>query len=125
MTVSFERRFLLELPFGSCAGVSLPAGEFELPAALHPEEAAFALTLPEARRAGWVGGRVALRAALEHARVEAQGAYETVALGGALSWRVVWLARRLPPKLPIAVGSEALLAHVRALVAADAVAAGG
>jgi Domain of unknown function (DUF4380) len=56
--------------------------------------------------------------------VEAQGAYETVAPGAALSWRVVWLARRLPPKLPIAVGSEALLAHVRALVAADAVAAG-
>jgi 4'-phosphopantetheinyl transferase EntD len=71
VTVSFERRFLLELPFGSCAGVSLPAGEFELPAALHPEEAAFARTLPEARRAGWVGGRVALRAALEQARVEA------------------------------------------------------
>jgi hypothetical protein len=58
-----------------------------------------------------------------YVEVEAQGAYETVAPGEALSWRVVWLARRLPPQLPIAVGSEALLAHVRALVAADAVAA--
>jgi hypothetical protein len=47
-----------------------------------------------------------------------------VAPGEALSWRVVWLPRRLPPQLPVRVGSEALLAHVRALVAADAAAAG-
>jgi Domain of unknown function (DUF4380) len=59
-----------------------------------------------------------------YVEVEAQGAYETVAPGAALSWRVVWLARRLPPQLPVAVGSEALLAHVRALVAADTAAAG-
>ena len=39
--------------------------------------------------------------------------------GGALTWQVVWLARRLPEILPVSVGSEALLAHVRALVAAD------
>jgi hypothetical protein len=58
-----------------------------------------------------------------YVEVEAQGAYETVAPGEALSWRVVWLARRLPSQLPIAVGSEPLLAHVRALVAADAAAA--
>ena len=51
--------------------------------------------------------------------VEAQGAYETVAPGEALTWQVVWLARRLPEKLSVSVGSEALLAHVRALVAAD------
>lgn len=54
-----------------------------------------------------------------YVEVEAQGAYETVAPGGALTWQVVWLVRRLPAKVPIAVGSEALLAHVRALVAAD------
>jgi hypothetical protein len=59
-----------------------------------------------------------------YVEVEAQGAYETVAPGQALSWRVVWLARRLPPHLPVAVGSEPLLAHVRALVAADAAVAG-
>ncbi len=57
-----------------------------------------------------------------YVEVEAQGAYETVVPGEALSWEVVWLARRLPPRLPIAVGSEALLEHVRALVAADAAA---
>jgi enterobactin synthetase component D len=70
--VAFERRFLLDLPFGSCVGLSLPAdGAFELPAGLHPVEAAFARALPEARRIGWVGGRVALRAALAAVGVEA------------------------------------------------------
>ena len=54
-----------------------------------------------------------------YVEVEAQGAYETVEPGGALTWQVVWLARRLPEILPVSVGSEALLAHVRALVAAD------
>ena len=54
-----------------------------------------------------------------YVEVEAQGAYETVEPGGALTWQVVWLARRLPEMLPVSVGSEALLAHVRALVAAD------
>ena len=57
-----------------------------------------------------------------YVEVEAQGAYEAVAPGDALSWEVVWLPRRLPAKLPVSVGSEALLAHVRALVAADAAA---
>jgi 4'-phosphopantetheinyl transferase EntD len=70
--VAFERRFLLDLPFGICVGVSLPAdGAFELPPGLHPVEIAFARALPEARRAGWVGGRVALRAALAAGGVEA------------------------------------------------------
>jgi 4'-phosphopantetheinyl transferase EntD len=70
--VVFERRFVLDLPFGICVGVSLPAdGALELPPGLHPVETAFARALPEARRAGWVGGRVALRAALAAVAVEA------------------------------------------------------
>jgi 4'-phosphopantetheinyl transferase EntD len=70
--VAFERRFLLDLPFGTCVGVSLPEdGAFDLPTELHPVETAFARALPEARRAGWVGGRVALRAALAAVAVEA------------------------------------------------------
>src|SRR5262249_34326541 len=52
----FLRRFLAELPFGTCVGVALPEGPaFELPAALHPGEAAFARAVPEATRAAWVG----------------------------------------------------------------------
>jgi len=54
-----------------------------------------------------------------YVEVEAQGAYEIVHPGAALTWQVVWLARRLPAQLSVSVGSEALLAHVRALVAAD------
>jgi phosphopantetheine--protein transferase-like protein len=63
--LAFEPRFHRALRFGVCVGVALPAeDEFPLPAALHADEAAFARSLPRARRAGWVGGRVALRAAL-------------------------------------------------------------
>lgn len=63
--MAFEPRFHRALGFGVCVGVSLPAeDEYPLPAALHADEAAFARALPPARRGGWVGGRVALRAAL-------------------------------------------------------------
>jgi 4'-phosphopantetheinyl transferase EntD len=72
--VAFERRFLLELPFGTCVAVSLPEGDFPLPAALHPGEGAFALALPGPRRASWIGGRIALRAALAAAGLEAPDA---------------------------------------------------
>ena len=61
----FEPCLRRDLTFGVCLGVSLPADDdFTMPAALHPDEAAYARTLAPARRAGWVGGRVALRAAL-------------------------------------------------------------
>jgi len=74
--VAFERQFVRQFPFGTCVGISLPAidGEadaFDLPPVLHPEEAAFARGLSPVRRAGWVGGRVALRAALAALGVEA------------------------------------------------------
>lgn len=55
--------------------------------------------------------------------VEVQGAYETIAPGAALVWKVVWLVRHVPADLPVRAGSAPLLAHVRALVAADAAAA--
>jgi len=43
----------------------LPEGDdFAMPAGLRPEEAAFGHALPAARRATFIGGRVALRAAL-------------------------------------------------------------
>jgi hypothetical protein len=58
-----------------------------------------------------------------YVEVEAQGAYETVAPGASLGWRVVWLVRRLPPGLRSAAGSSELVAYVRGLVGADAFAA--
>jgi enterobactin synthetase component D len=52
-------------PFGALAVVSFPDGHAAPPPeALHPDELAFAAALAPARRATWVGGRVALREAL-------------------------------------------------------------
>jgi enterobactin synthetase component D len=100
--LAFERRFLLELPFGTCAGVSLPDGDFPLPAALHPGEGTFALALPAARRVSWIGGRVALRAALAAAEIEAPDAILATPRGAPL----------LPPA---AVGS---VSHKRTIAVA-------
>ncbi len=68
--MAFEQRFLVTLPFGSCAGVVLPERappEAEWPAALHADERAFAQALGEARLGSWIAGRVALRSALASA----------------------------------------------------------
>jgi hypothetical protein len=54
-----------------------------------------------------------------YVEVEAQGAYETIAPGAALTWRVVWLVRRLPPEVPRAVGSAPLLDFIRGVVETD------
>ncbi|HEY6475178.1 MAG TPA: 4'-phosphopantetheinyl transferase superfamily protein [Polyangia bacterium] len=107
MTMAFERLFLLELPFGLCAGVSLPTGDFALPAGLHPDEAAFARALPEARRAGWVGGRVALRAAFDAAKIAVPNAILSTPRGAPL----------LPPD---AVGSVSHKRTVAVALAAPA-----
>lgn len=99
----FERRFLRELPFGTCVGVALPeAPAFELPESLHVDEAAFARALPDARRAGWVGGRVALRAALAAIGVEAPAP-------------ILATPRRAPLLPPGAVGS---VSHKRTIAVA-------
>jgi len=60
-----------------------------------------------------------------YVEVEAQGAYETIAPGATLSWRVVWLVRRLPAGLPRAVGSAPLLDFIRGAVETDRAAARG
>ena len=66
--------FDLETAHGRCVGVALPLpGEPVSDAAaarLLPDERAFASTLGDARRATWIGGRVALREAL--ARIDAE-----------------------------------------------------
>jgi hypothetical protein len=57
--------------------------------------------------------------------IEAQGPYETIAPGSALSWRVVWLVRRLPSDVPCTVGSAPLLDFIRGAVEIDRAAARG
>lgn len=59
--------FDLRLEHGRCIGVRLPAPLDRLVA----EERALAARLVEARRDSWVGGRVALRTALERENVDA------------------------------------------------------
>jgi hypothetical protein len=56
---------------------------------------------------------------LTYIEIEAQGAYEEIAPGASQPWRVVWLVRRLPPDLPRAVGSAALLDYIRGEVEID------
>jgi enterobactin synthetase component D / holo-[acyl-carrier protein] synthase len=63
--VSFTVMFERDLPAGRCVAVSLPeADDFAAPPSLHPGEAAFVHSSPPARRRTFIGGRVALRAAL-------------------------------------------------------------
>jgi phosphopantetheine--protein transferase-like protein len=60
-TVMFQRR----LPAGLCVAVSLPeTDDFAPPPSLHPDEAAYVHSSPAARRVTFIGGRVALRAAM-------------------------------------------------------------
>jgi len=58
-----------------------------------------------------------------YVEIEAQGPYETIAPGAALSWRVTWLVRRLPAGVPRAVGSAPLLDFIRGVVETDRAAA--
>ncbi len=62
---------------------------------------------------------------LTYVEIEAQGPYETIAPGAALSWRVVWLVRRLPSDVPRTVGSGPLLDFIRGAVEIDRAAARG
>ncbi len=107
--MAFARRFTARLPFGTCVGVALPPSappEAEWPAALHPEERAFARGLPDERRASWLGGRAALRAALEAAALPASAPILATAQG----------APRLPP------GSLGSISHKTGLAVALAAA---
>ena len=48
--------------------------------------------------------------------IEQQGAYTMIPAGASLLWRVEWLVRSLPGSIPRTVGSDELVAFVRALV---------
>lgn len=68
--MSFALAFRRELPFGTASAVHLPStDDFTFPEELHPDEAQHAARLPAARRATFVGGRLALRDALAAAGV--------------------------------------------------------
>jgi hypothetical protein len=62
---------------------------------------------------------------LTYVEIEAQGPYETIAPGAVLSWRVVWLVRRLPGDVARTVGSAPLLDFIRGAVEIDRAAARG
>jgi len=63
--MSFEVMFEHVLPAGTCVAVTLPEGDgFAPPPTLHADEAAFVHSSSAARRATFIGGRVALRAAI-------------------------------------------------------------
>lgn len=51
-----------------------------------------------------------------YVEVEQQGACAALEMGDALDWRVEWRLRRLPARLPVDVGSDVLVRHVRHLV---------
>jgi 4'-phosphopantetheinyl transferase EntD len=106
--MSFAVRFQRELLAGVCVGVSLPQAEgFALPPGLHPDEAAFVHASPAPRRASFVGGRVALRAAMA---AVAGGAAGEAALPAILS-----TPRGAPALPPGFVGS---VSHKRELAVA-------
>jgi len=63
--MSFAVLFRRELSAGTCVGVSLPRGDaFAVPPGVHPDEAALVHASPAARRATFIGGRLAMRTAL-------------------------------------------------------------
>jgi hypothetical protein len=85
----------------------------------------FAIVPREAQAPGEAQIEIYATPAHTYVEVEAQGAYETIAPGAALSWRVVWLVRRLAPDLPRGVGSAPLLDFIRGVVETDRAAARG
>jgi len=104
--LSFALRFQREVPAGVCVGVALPADAgFALPPVLHPDEAAFVHAAPGARRATFIGGRVALRAAI-------------AALGGAQPLAAILSTPRGAPALP--PGFVGSVSHKRELAVAIA-----
>jgi 4'-phosphopantetheinyl transferase EntD len=99
--------FARTVSFGRLVGVALPdedaaAAVDALAAALSSEERSYASGLPPARRVTWVGGRVALRAALADLGLDAAGPILATPRGG--------------PALPAGVAGS--IAHKRTLAVA-------
>jgi len=96
-------------PFGPCVGVAIPsdARTFELPAALAPEERAFAAASSPARARTFVAGRVALRAAFAAASLPAPPAVLTGAQGQPLLPASAWGSISHKHNLAVAVAAPA------------------
>jgi phosphopantetheine--protein transferase-like protein len=108
--VPFPITFARDLPFGRCVAVALPGEGVrdEDLAGLHPDEAAYARALVAARRRTWVGGRLALRAALRDLG------------GGAEPAAILATARGAPALGPGLVGSVSHKEAVAVALAARA-----
>jgi enterobactin synthetase component D len=110
----FQPIFRLDLPHGHCVGVALPAdadadADGGVPAAvlaaLPDEERRHVEGLAPLRRASWVGGRIALRAALADLSVDA-GAILATPRGAPLLW--AGARGSISHKAELAVGLAAL-----------------
>jgi hypothetical protein len=55
----------------------------------------------------------------DYVEIEQQGRYALPATGGAASWQVNWISKRLPPGLDASLGSAELVAWVREVVRAS------
>jgi len=106
--MSFAIRFRRELPAGTCVGVTLPQGDgFAAPAGVHPDEAALVHASAPARRATFLGGRMALRTAMA-----ALGAGDAEA-----AWPILPTPRGAPAAPP---GFVASVSHKREIAVAIA-----
>jgi 4'-phosphopantetheinyl transferase EntD len=112
MRAPFAVLFARDLPFGRCVAVALPDGDAAVPGdppGLLEAEAAYARALPVARRLTWVGGRLALRAALAHLGIAAPDPILSTARGA--------------PRLP--AGTVGSISHKRSMAVALAAHSGG
>jgi enterobactin synthetase component D len=100
----FDIAFAIDLPHGACVAVHLPARDALVAAddvaTLATEERAFADALAPNRRAAWIGGRVALRAAAARAGVSSLGAILATPRGAPL----------VPPELAASISHKETIA---------------
>lgn len=51
-----------------------------------------------------------------YVEIENQGAYEQIAPGDSLTWKVKWYLRELPEGIKVKIGSPSLVKYVRKLI---------
>jgi 4'-phosphopantetheinyl transferase EntD len=106
----YSEAFRLDTPFGPCVGIALPsAGRFseDQKAQLHPQEAAFAESLSDLRARTYVGGRLALRAAIRLAGLKAEDPVLTGSAGEPQLPADIWGSISHKQDLAVAVACRA------------------